>query len=358
MMDGAAHLPRSAAKGRTDEPNGPVSQSIRIGFGVLQAATLFLALGWAASNVRQVPPDTQAVVSRFGQVIRVQQAGLVIAWPRPFEQVDLLPGTQRQLDLHIAAGTATGNAITDPASRANGEVPPETAGVYLTANGGVVLLDASITYRITDAGAYFLAAPHVPPALRRLFLASAVSVAAGQSMDDFLVIRSDGGAQDAAAQARRESIRGAIVAEMNRRLHGLDFPDGTPGVEVTRADVTALLPPAAKFAFDAVLEAAQMADQGLALARTDATRIGQAADQARDRILTEARASANERIGVAQSNVAAITALEQRMNPATRPSLLDQLYRERIAAILKKAGAVNTVDLRGGSRMILPGSQP
>ena len=48
----------------------------------------------------------------------------------------------------------------------------------------------------------------------------------------------------------------------------------------------------------------------------------------------------------------------QRMDPATRPSLLEQAYRERIAGILKQAGAVTTVDLRGGTRLILPGSRP
>ena len=51
-------------------------------------------------------------------------------------------------------------------------------------------------------------------------------------------------------------------------------------------------------------------------------------------------------------------ALERRMDPASRPSLLDQVYRGRIAGILRQAGIVNTVDMRGGSRVILPGTQP
>jgi regulator of protease activity HflC (stomatin/prohibitin superfamily) len=334
--------------------DGPVSQSIRIGFRGLQITMLLLALGWMASNIRQVPPDTQAVVVRFGQVVRVRQAGLVMALPRPFEQVDLLPGAQRQLGLAIAAGTTNGAAIVDPASRANGEVPPESAGVYLTGDGGVVLLDATLTYRISDAAAYHLAAPHVEPALRRLFLASAVTLAAGQSIDAFTVVRTEG---DAHVQAQRNATRTALVEAVNRRLRAL--PDGASlGVEVTRADITALLPPAAKFAFDAVLDATQMAEQGLAAARTDAARANQGADQSRDRILTEAHASADERVGVARGNVATITALEQNMDTSSRPGLLDQAYRERIAAIIRNAKSVSTVDPRGGSHVILPGAPP
>src|SRR6478672_11715583 len=76
----------------TGLPDGPVVQSLRIGFRTLYLATLLLALGWTASNCRQVPPDSQIVVRRFGQIVRVQPAGLLLAWPRPIEQVDLLAG--------------------------------------------------------------------------------------------------------------------------------------------------------------------------------------------------------------------------------------------------------------------------
>jgi regulator of protease activity HflC (stomatin/prohibitin superfamily) len=331
--------------------DGPVAQSIRIGFRVLQLATVLLAIGWAASNIRQIPPHLQAVVLRFGQVVRVQQAGLLVVWPRPVDEVVLVPGASRQLELRIDAASVAGKAIVDPVSRDAGEIPPATAGVYLTGTGGVVLLDATLTYRINDAAAYYQAATHVEPALRRLFLASAVTIAAGHSIDDFIVVR---GREHGIDDAGKQAVRGAIVQDINRRLGGL----GNLGVEATRADVTALLPPSAKFAFDAVLDAAQMADQGLAAARTDATRNQQAAQQESDRIRAGAHASADEQVRAAIAHVAAITALRQRASPASRPSLLDQTYRERIAGILKQAGAVNTVDTQGGSRLILPGVEP
>jgi regulator of protease activity HflC (stomatin/prohibitin superfamily) len=263
----------------------------------------------------------------------------------------LLPSTQRQLDLKIVAGQTASSAIIDPASRALGETPAAGAGLYLTGDGGVVLLDASVTYHIVDAATYYVAQDHIAPALRRLFLASAVAVSAGRGIDDFMVVHSN---ESGDAQAQREAMRGALVAEANRRLLDLTQRGAGLGVELVRADITAALPPAAKFAFDSVLDATQMAQQGLAAARTDATVMGQNAAHERDRILTEARANASERVSAASAHVAPILALSADQ----RPGLVDQLYRDRIANIMKQAGGVNTMDLRGGSHVVLPAGQP
>ena len=335
----------------TQDLDGPVAQSLRIGSGVLRLATVALAAWWAASNLRTVPPDSQAVTLRFGRVVDVREAGLVVAWPRPVEQVELLPGPQRQLEQRIDAGIPAGPAILDPASRLAGEATPATASVDLTGDGGVVLLDATLFFRVDDAAAYFLARDHVPAALRRLFSAAAVTVAARSRLDDMVVVRV-GAPSDAGQQERRNALRGALTDEVNRRLRALGASGAPLGVAVTRADVNTFLPPAAKFAFDAVLEADQMAEQGLAAARTDAARAAQNADHASDALLAAARAAADERTGAARTHEAALSAAES--NPASRASLVDQLYRERIAGILHQAGSVSTVDARSANRLLLP----
>jgi regulator of protease activity HflC (stomatin/prohibitin superfamily) len=334
--------------------DGAVVQSVRVAFLVLRVFTILLALGWATGNVRQVPPGTQAVILRFGRVVRVQQSGLVGALPRPLETVALLPSPERQLVLKIAAPSARIPGILDDPSAA-ADIPAD-AGLFLTGDDNIVLLDAAITWRITDGAAYFLAAGHVPAALRRIFLDAAIQVAASRPLDDFLAVRPER-ATDPAAQAARAAVRGDIAAAMNRQLTALAATGPSLGVEITRADVTALLPPSAKASFDAVLDATQRAEQGLATARTEATRTHQQADQQRDTLLTAAHASAEERLAAARSTTAAITALEARMDPRTRPSLLDALYRDRIGAILNQAGTLNTVDAKSVSKLILPGAQ-
>lgn len=345
-------------------PNGPLIQSVRIAFRALYLATLLLALGWLGSNIRQVPPDSRAVVLRFGQVDRVQQAGLLLAWPQPIERVELLPAADRQIELRFDRPAETA-VLDDLYVKATREAePPANLGFMLTGDGGVVRLDAALFYRITDPVAYMVAGPHVTPALQRLFVAGTVALAAARELDDFLVARPDRPATAGADPSRgdpaalRAALRGDLVRIVNRRLQDLQQRGAGLGVEVSRIDLTASLPQSAKAAFDGVLTADQLAEQRAAARRTEAVRTLQEAARERDRILTAASAAGAERISDAAAKTAEVAALESRIVPESRAGLLDQIYRDRIAAILRKAGQVTAVDGRGGARLILPGAKP
>ncbi len=342
-MSGATHTrppaglagPAVAAAAHTDRPDGPVVQSISIGFLVLQIATGLLFAVWLFGNCRTVAPGAQAVVLRYGAVDRVLQPGLALAWPRPFEQVVMLPGGDRQIGLRIQAS------------------PAASAGTFMTADGEIVLLDAALTWRISDAGAFLVARDHVAPALRRLFLAVAIEETASHPLDDFLAVRPER-AHDPLAQAARAAVRSDLVSAIDRRLAALAATGAPLGIEVTRADVTPLLPPEAKLSFDAVLDAAQQADEASASARTTAVRLRQQADRDRDRILAEARAAAVERVASAHSQTATIQALETSADAGSRPAMLLDLYRERVGAVLRQAGSVSTVG-PADTHVLLPG---
>ena len=331
---------------------GPVTQSLQIAFRLLVLAMLLIVAAWCFSNVWRVPPESQAVVLRFGRIVRVQPSGLLLAWPSPIDRVELLPAPVRQMELKIVTRIPAGGPAL---SRRPEDLPPSSAGGYLTGDGGEVLLDATLTWRITDAAAYLLARDHVPAAIQRLFVASATAVAAGRSIDDFMAVRAEQG-PDSQAQALREAVRGDLVRAVQTRLDALARVGAPLGVEVTRADVDALLPIAAKPGFDAVLEATQLAEEELASARTDAAVTHQNADQERDRVLARARAVAAEQVDTASSEVATIAALAGQTTPEGRPGLLEQLWRERVNAILHQAGSVVLVDPKGGARLILPGA--
>jgi regulator of protease activity HflC (stomatin/prohibitin superfamily) len=328
--------------------SGPVVQSFAIGFRGLVLATCVLAVAWAASNIRAVPPTEQAVISRFGAIVRVVRSGLVIALPRPIGAVTLLPGPERQMELKVIGGGANVGALVDRAAAR--QTPPASSSPFLTGDGGVVVLDTTLTWRVVDAAAYLLAQDHVPAALRRIYLATATEVAATRRLDDFLVARTGG----EEAQTGRETLRGALVNGINTRLASMRAAGADIGIEVTRCDVEALLPPSAKIAFDQVLGATQMAEQSIAAARTEATRATQAAERTHDQILTEARASAAERISEARSQVAVVSALATQVADSNRGDILDLLYRQRIAEVLHRAGSVTTVDPAGGEHLILP----
>lgn len=323
-------------------PNGPLVQAAGIAFSLCVAATLALGAVWLASNIRQVPSGSTAIVQRFGRVVTIQGAGLLLALPAPIDRVELVPGFDQQISLTISQPRA---AVLKPQSGA--------AGTYLTGDGGVVLLDASLAYRVVDPVAYLLAQVHVPPALDRIFRAAAVTIAASRRLDDFLVVDQSRAATGRTAGAA--ALRQALLDTMNQRLRSLD--NNGLGIEVTRLDLTAALPASAKQAYDSVLTATQTADERVANARTDAAHQVQQAGRDHDRLIDVARATAAERIATANAHTATANALAAGITPDTRANLLDQIYRTRIATILHQSGQLTAVDPRGGPRVLLPGGK-
>ncbi len=338
-------------------PPGPIAQSVAIGFRAVYVAGALLLLIWLTSNLREIAADTQVVVMRFGRIVRTQQSGLLIAWPRPIERVELLPGPERQLSQEVA--------ILPPWSEKSQELVgpfgsdqaiPQTTSAYLTGDGNVVLLNATLIYRINDPIAYVLEQTHVAPALDRLFRATTVRVTAGRNLNDFLVVQ-NGNPQstDQAVTALRAEVRASLLESMNARLQALAAA-GTPlGVEVERIDMTAYLPPEAKRAFDDVLLATEAADRSFAEARTDAERRRQQANRERDQLLSAAQATATELVSQANVDTAQILALAHQETPETRRSLLLREYRTEVSRIMNGVGSAVLIDPKTGGSFVLPG---
>ena len=355
----AAPAPAAAPVGPPPPPPpGPIAQSVAIGFRAVYIAAFFAALLWLTSNVHEIAPDTQAIVLRFGKIVRTQEAGLLIAWPRPIEQVELLPGPERQLSEEVTALPAASEkarGLVGPFDAT--ESIPQNVGAYLTGDGNVVLLDATLIYRINDPVAYALEQAHVAAALARLFRATTVQITAGRNLNDFLVVQASGteGADNQAVVALRSEARESLLRSMNARLGSLADSGAALGVTLERIDMTAWLPPMAKSAFDAVLVATQAADRGVAIARTDAERRRQEADRERDQLLSAARATALEHISNAGVETARILALAQEETPATRGSVLLREYRAGVSDIMNRVGSATLIDPQSGARFVLPG---
>jgi regulator of protease activity HflC (stomatin/prohibitin superfamily) len=315
-----------------------------------------LALIGLFSNVRQIPPDSRAVVLRFGAVEREQGAGLLLAWPRPIERVILLPAAERQLELRIARFDGPSGSDGPPADPQIETDPRRNDGFLLTGDGGVVHLGATLFYRITDPASYLLAGEHVQPALIRLFAAAAVAVCAARDIDAILVARPE--QQGDKGQLGRERLRGDLTRAINRRLDQLAGTPASLGVTVDRVDLVAALPASAKAAYDQVLTVSQAAEEGVARARTYAEGKAQEAVRERDRILTEANAAAAETVSQASSRTAAIRAIAEKERGAAGAGLLERIYADRIGAVLKKARQVDTLPVGGGLHALLPGVNP
>ena len=289
------------------EPEGAWAQSTKSAFRFLFLAVCFAAIVWSLSGFRQVPPESRAIVYRFGRIVRQQNAGLLLAWPRPIERVVILPSADRQIEFHVGG--------FEPASNPNHFVDRdarENSAFLLTGDASVVHLQATLLYQIVDPATYILTAEHLGPALQRLFVASAVSVCAARDLDTILVARPElATGSSAAARAGREQLRVDLMNAINHRLDELNGVGAGLGIMVSRVDLTASIPSGAKDAFDRVLVASQEAERDIADARTQAAAMALSANQDHDRILTDADAKAAERTTDANTRTAAIDALAQ-----------------------------------------------
>ncbi len=340
---------------RTDAPEGAGAQSVRFGFRFLFAAVLVMALGWMVSGIRQVPPDSRAVVLRLGQVVREQGPGLLLTWPRPIEQVVLLPSADSQFSMRIARLDAGAALIGRRVEYQLSSDPRRNAGFLLTGDGGVAHLQATVLYRISNPAAYLIERDHVVAGLERLVVASAVEVAASRSIDAILVAST---AEGAGASPSPEQFRLDLVTAVNRRLAALAAQGAGLGVTVTRVDLAASLPEAARYAFDHILAVTQLAEQTVAQARNYAEKAKQSAVQERQRILTAATAAADERRAQAVTATAPILALVPQAGTPAGKAVISRIYYDRIGALLRRAQQVVSFDPSSGSELVLPGASP
>ncbi|MCR8933941.1 MULTISPECIES: protease modulator HflK [unclassified Pseudomonas] len=339
----------------TQTLNGPWIQAGRLAFLALYAVTVLAALAWAFSNVRQIDPQNRAVVLHFGALDRIQNAGLLWAWPQPFEQVILLPAADRVIERRVENLLRSDEALK--ADRVASFATPLSdalagSGYLLTGDAGVVQLDVRVFYKVSDPYDFVLQGNHVLPALDRLVTRSALALTAARDLDTILVARPELIGADSQAAERRERLRGDLVRAINQRLAELKAGGQGIGVEVARVDVQSSLPEPAVSAFNAVLTASQQADKAVANARTEAEKLTQTANEQADRTLQIAHAQAGERLARASADTATVASLARNADP----QLLLRLYRERMPKILGQAGSVTTVNPKDDSRLIIQGA--
>ena len=340
--------------------SSPWQQAGRLAFLGLYAVTVLAALAWGFSNVRQIDPQNRAVVLRMGALDRIQNAGLLLAWPRPFEQVVIVPAADRVSERRIE-NLLRSDAALQADRVATFATPINDAlagsGYLLTGDAGVVQLDVRVFYNVTEPYAFVLQGEHVLPALDRLVTRSAVALTAARDLDTILVARPELIGSDSGAAERRERLRGDLVQGINQQLAALSATGQSLGLEVVRVDVQSSLPGPAVNAFNAVLTASQHAEQAVATARNEAAKVTQSATQQADRSVEQAQAQASERLAKAQADTSTIINLAKVQQAGNDPGLMLRLYRERMPRILGQAGSVTSVDPNDDSRLIIQGAE-
>ncbi|VVN55845.1 hypothetical protein PS685_02013 [Pseudomonas fluorescens] len=340
--------------------SSPWQQAGRLAFLGLYAVTVFAAVAWGFSNVRQIDPQNRAVVLRMGALDRIQNAGLLWAWPKPFEQVVIVPAADRVSERRIE-NLLRSDVALQADRKASFATPVSDAlagsGYLLTGDAGVVQLDVRVFYNVTEPYAFVLQGEHVLPALDRLVTRSAVALSAARDLDTILVARPELIGSDSQAAERRERLRGDLVQGINQQLASLSATGQGTGLQVVRVDVQSSLPGPAVNAFNAVLTASQHAEQAVAAARNEAAKVTQSATQQADRSVEQAQAQASERLAKAQADTSTIINLAKVQQAGNDSGLMLRLYRERMPRILGQAGSVTSVDPNDDSRLIIQGAE-
>lgn len=340
--------------------SSPWQQAGRLAFLGLYAVTVFAAVAWGFSNVRQIDPQNRAVVLRMGALDRIQNAGLLWAWPKPFEQVVIVPAADRVSERRIE-NLLRSDVALQADRKASFATPVSDAlagsGYLLTGDAGVVQLDVRVFYNVTEPYAFVLQGEHVLPALDRLVTRSAVALTAARDLDTILVARPELIGSDSQAAERRERLRGDLVQGINQQLASLSATGQGTGLQVVRVDVQSSLPGPAVNAFNAVLTASQHAEQAVAAARNEAAKVTQSATQQADRSVEQAQAQASERLAKAQADTSTIINLAKVQQAGNDSGLMLRLYRERMPRILGQAGSVTSVDPNDDSRLIIQGAE-
>lgn len=340
--------------------SSPWQQAGRLAFLGLYAVTVFAAVAWGFSNVRQIDPQNRAVVLRMGALDRIQNAGLLWAWPKPFEQVVIVPAADRVSERRIE-NLLRSDVALQADRKASFATPVSDAlagsGYLLTGDAGVVQLDVRVFYNVTEPYAFVLQGEHVLPALDRLVTRSAVALSAARDLDTILVARPELIGSDSQAAERRERLRGDLVQGINQQLASLSATGQGTGLQVVRVDVQSSLPGPAVNAFNAVLTASQHAEQAVAAARNEAAKVTQSATQQADRSVEQAQAQASERLAKAQADTSTIINLAKVQQAGNDSGLMLRLYRERMPKILGQAGSVTSVDPNDDSRLIIQGAE-
>ncbi len=298
-------------------------------FGILVVLLIVFVF---ATGVFRVESDEVAIILRFGQLVgdteetQILQPGLHFAFPYIIDEVIYIPVSKVQ-EVVVNTHTSNNQSIGDDVTQ---------NGYVLSGDHNVVLIEATVKYRITDPVAYALYHADSEKAIEDAVSGRLFAIASSAQVDDLLTT----GKQALASRAMSESqdILDAIGC----------------GITITGVELTDVVPPIAlQSAFEAVTNAS-----------VEKQTLIEQANEYREMVVPLAQAEAQLLIDTATSNRE--TEISQMVqNIATFEGLLDQYelspdsvmeasIRIRMSAILSRMQVVVIPDGKIPSTILLP----
>ena len=289
---------------------------------------------WLASGFYRVEPDQQAVVLRFGKLVRTEESGLRYHWPSPIEQV-LVPRVTRENLIQV--GFRGDQSPTISSRRSNGadprDVPEES--IMLTGDENIINIDFVVKWRIDNAANFLFKIREPEQTIKR----------AAESAMREVIARTN--IQPALTEARER------IQEQTRQILQTMLNEYEAGVLITGVELLNVqVPSQVVDAFDDVQRAAQDRQRLRNEAETYRNRIIPEARGMAERMSQEAQAYRSEVVNRAKGDADRFSQIYDSYRNA-KDVTTQRIYLETLEDVLKNANKVIVED-KGGVVPYLP----
>ena len=236
----------------TETGQAALTDALTVSFRLLRWVMFFVVLAYLFSGLFIVGQHEHAYVLVFGKIDglgadRCKGPGIHWTWPKPVAEVVRIP-TERVQTVDTTTFWYREGAATPT-------LQPGADGYTLTGDANLIHAKWAVRYTVVDLETYSFRLRQPDTILR-------------QELDHAIIKATARFPVDQALRTEIESLRGAVDAEVRRRIADLNL-----GLRIERVDILALAPPRqVAAAFAAVIEAEQDRSGRISAARAAATR--------------------------------------------------------------------------------------
>ncbi len=297
-------------------------KTIRVTPGkIVAAVVVILAIAGAFTSFFVVDQTEQAVVTRFGRVVRLESPGLHFKLPFGIEENHNVP-TQRVQTMPFGFRTEQPGVRSQYVDR---DFPEES--VMLTGDLNIVDVEWIIQYRIVEPEAWLFNVEDRHGTIWDISKSVMNELVGDRAIFDVL-----------------GAGRGEIQVEALEMMNDF-FDEYGLGITVTQVELQDVLPPAGSVrqAFEDVNRAQQDMNRLINEARRERNRVLPRVQGEADRIVEEARGYASRRVNIAEGEADAFRSVHAAYQEAPEVTRR-RLYIETVEELLADASNVTIVD--------------
>lgn len=298
-------------------PNLPAGLPAKVTSGATALVIVFILL----SSLYTVPTESQAVVVRYGKIIKTAEPGL--HWKLPLGIDRHFPvQVRRQLKLEFGFGTAGATNV----SQASDPNEWDAERSMVTGDLNAVLVEWVIQYRIDDPAQFLFAVREPEATLRDLSESVMREIVGDRTVDEVITF----GRQEIEAQA---------VAKLQEVASSYDM-----GLMIDQVQLKNVNPPQrVQASFNEVNQAQQEKESAINVATGEYNKVVPRAKGEADQKISSAQGYAIKRINQAEGDVVAFEALLAKYRKAPAVTRL-RIYHETMAEILPDLGKTVILD--------------